>query len=102
MKTAAVEIREMDRRRLENEFVIGGVGESMRDANQVGHECCMEQVEKVLEELSLKGEFAFGSFWGRRESEPLPAHAAHVARQEFDASVLEYHLIETLGSLSYS
>ncbi|CAH9124189.1 unnamed protein product [Cuscuta epithymum] len=26
--------------------------------------CCMDEVERVLEEFSLKGEFAFGSFWG--------------------------------------
>ncbi|KAF3431699.1 hypothetical protein FNV43_RR26431 [Rhamnella rubrinervis] len=94
----AVEIREMDPRRLKNEFVNGIVGESMT----VGHDSCeyfMKQVEVVLEDLSSRGEFAFGSFWGRRESEPFPAH---VAEQEFDASILEYHLIEMLGSLSYS
>ncbi|GMI99966.1 hypothetical protein HRI_003665900 [Hibiscus trionum] len=31
--------------------------------------CCMQEVEKVLEELSRKGEFAFGSFWGRTSHE---------------------------------
>ena len=30
---------------------------------------CMEEVEKVLEQLSMKGEFAFGSFWGRNSLE---------------------------------
>lgn len=25
---------------------------------------CMDEVERVLEEFSQKGEFAFGSFWG--------------------------------------
>ncbi|EOY02198.1 hypothetical protein QUC31_013388 [Theobroma cacao] len=30
-----------------------------------GFRCCIEEAEKVLEELSEKGEFAFGSFWGR-------------------------------------
>ncbi|RVW45421.1 uncharacterized protein LOC104879359 [Vitis vinifera] len=25
--------------------------------------CCMEEVERVLEEYSQRGEFAFGSFW---------------------------------------
>ncbi|MCD7470576.1 hypothetical protein HAX54_010545 [Datura stramonium] len=30
---------------------------------------CMEEVEKVLEEFSQKGEFAFGSFWGVDEDE---------------------------------
>ncbi|RAL37536.1 hypothetical protein DM860_000230 [Cuscuta australis] len=27
--------------------------------------CCMDEVERVLDELSQNGEFAFGSFWGR-------------------------------------
>ncbi|KAK8478053.1 hypothetical protein V6N11_074066 [Hibiscus sabdariffa] len=36
------------------------------DADQFGFGyCCLQEVEKVLEELSRKGEFAFGSFWGR-------------------------------------
>jgi NAD-dependent dihydropyrimidine dehydrogenase PreA subunit len=33
------------------------------------HNCgyCMFEVEKVMEELCEKGEFGFGSFWGRKE-----------------------------------
>ncbi|GAB2297095.1 hypothetical protein Dimus_031194 [Dionaea muscipula] len=27
--------------------------------------CCIDEVEKVMEELVLRGEFAFGSFWRR-------------------------------------
>ncbi|RZB60375.1 hypothetical protein D0Y65_043239 [Glycine soja] len=32
------------------------------------HNCggCMDEVEKVMEEFYQKGEFAFGSFWGRK------------------------------------
>lgn len=29
-----------------------------------GRRHCMEEVEQVMQELVLKGEFAFGSFWG--------------------------------------
>ncbi|CAH9119614.1 unnamed protein product [Cuscuta europaea] len=36
--------------------------------------CCMDEVERVLEEFSLKGEFAFGSFWGG-ESVIFTCHA---------------------------
>ncbi|XP_052186087.1 uncharacterized protein LOC127797322 [Diospyros lotus] len=44
--------------------------------------CCMEEVEKVLEELSQKGRFAFGSFWCGEELESSPQ------------SAINYHLIE--------
>ena len=27
---------------------------------------CMQEVEKVMEEISQRGEFAFGTFWGRK------------------------------------
>lgn len=92
---------------LKNEFAVDFLGESMRrrrrrNLQEEGHSwgCCMEEVEKVLEELSLKGEFAFGSFWGREESRlifptPLDEH-------QFDYdSFVHCHLIEMLaGSLS--
>lgn len=72
------EVKESMDHRLKNEIVIGvNVGESMRNVQLQppgrGCGCCMEEVEKVLEELSSKGEFGFGSFWGRRESDLLPA-----------------------------
>lgn len=36
----------------------------VRDACR-GYGRCMEEVEKVMEELFREGEFAFGSFWGK-------------------------------------
>ncbi|CAL5396494.1 unnamed protein product [Camellia sinensis] len=62
-----------------------------------GYECCMEEVEKVLEELSQKGEFAFGSFWGRDESGSLPRTSV-VAKQDFNRhNVVQCHLIEMVN-----
>ncbi|KAJ6768578.1 F24J5.7 [Salix koriyanagi] len=49
-------------------------------------ESCIEEVEEVLEEFSQKGEFAFGSFWGRVGSGATPPTCI-VAVQEFDLSL---------------
>ncbi|KAL8139531.1 hypothetical protein V2J09_005552 [Rumex salicifolius] len=38
------------------------------DESSFSEEICMEEVDRVLEELSSMGEFAFGSFWGRCNS----------------------------------
>ncbi|XP_058737269.1 uncharacterized protein LOC131609566 [Vicia villosa] len=48
------------------------------------HNCggCMVEVEKVMEELCEKGEFGFGSFWGRKE----PWGAARVVNDQIDVS----------------
>lgn len=59
------------------------------------HHGCMEEVEKVLEELSQKGEFAFGSFWGRKGS-------GSFSSCEFDDINVEYQIIEMIGSFSYT
>lgn len=66
-----------------------------------GHGCgnCMEEVEWVLEELSQKGEFAFGSFWGREGSS---SSAISVTKQEFDSSVAQFELVEIVGPSKYS
>ena len=53
----------------------------------------MEEVEKVLEELSHKGEFAFGSFWGGDELGSLPTSI--VAKQGLD-----YHFVEMVSSVT--
>ncbi|KAK9277635.1 hypothetical protein L1049_007181 [Liquidambar formosana] len=92
-------------RRFKDEF-LGIHGGSVRfkvdgsPINMEGHGCgkCMEEAEKVLEELCQQGEFAFGSFWGREESESFQTY---VAKQEFESNVVEYHLIEMIDSFSY-
>ena len=63
-----------------------------------GHDCesCIEEVEEVLEGFSQKGEFAFGSFWGRVGSGTSPA--CIVAVQEFDLSFAQFEVVETIST----
>lgn len=61
------------------------------------HDCrslVLMEVEKVLEDLSQNGEFAFGSFWGREESSSL---SPDIAEQEFD-NIVHCQLIEIINS----
>lgn len=39
-----------------------------------GFDRCMEEIEEVLEELSTKGEFGFGSFW-RGDADGVEVHS---------------------------
>ncbi|XP_009356509.1 uncharacterized protein LOC103947329 [Pyrus x bretschneideri] len=76
------------------------VGESMRSSMEAGggHSCrrCMEEVEEVLQEFSQRGEFGFGSFWGRGELGCSPSH--HSPNHDpFDTSFVQYHLIEMVA-----
>lgn len=50
----------------------------------------MNEVESVLEELSSRGEFAFGSFWGVAEAQSCP--------EEIDYDSIGFHLMELFGS----
>lgn len=63
-----------------------------------GFRYCMEEVENVLGELSEKGEFAFGSFWGRNGSDTETA-ATHSANFCYESNVLQYHLIEMVSHI---
>ncbi|RXH70085.1 hypothetical protein DVH24_007341 [Malus domestica] len=60
-----------------------------------GHSCrrCMEE---VLQELSQRGEFAFGSFWRRGKLGRSPTQNSSICDQ-FDTSFLQYHLIEMVA-----
>lgn len=58
--------------------------------------CCMVEVEKVMEELCEKGEFGFGSFWGRKR----PWGVTKVVNDHNDASFVRYQIIDLVGSLS--
>ncbi|KAJ6318213.1 hypothetical protein OIU76_013701 [Salix suchowensis] len=60
-------------------------------------ESCIEEVEEVLEEFSQKGEFAFGSFWGRVGSGATPPTCI-VAVQEFDLRFAQFELVETIST----
>ncbi|XP_059446825.1 uncharacterized protein LOC132178401 [Corylus avellana] len=78
-------------------FFVGSLGIQVERLGMDGghHHGCMEEVEKVLEELSQKGEFAFGSFWGRKGSGSFTSC-------EFDDINVEYQIIEMIGSFSYT
>ncbi|KAF8399259.1 hypothetical protein HHK36_015124 [Tetracentron sinense] len=56
-----------------------------------GYECPIEEIEKVLGELSQQGGFAFGSYWGREESGSFPKK--DIVKQELDYSFVHYHFI---------
>ncbi|KAK3020780.1 hypothetical protein RJ639_045852 [Escallonia herrerae] len=94
-------IIQSDARRVVNEgirshrgsFRIQLDGSSVNECD--GFACCMEEAEKVLEELSEKGEFQFGSFWGGEDSESCPTYQA---KNETDQEVVEFQFI---GSFSY-
>ncbi|XP_020229996.1 uncharacterized protein LOC109810834 [Cajanus cajan] len=62
-----------------------------------GHSC-MDEVEKVMEEFYEKGEFAFGSFWGRKGPWGVPTNVDHYDHVNF----VQYQIIDLVGSsLSY-
>lgn len=88
-----------------NEFV-GIVGESLRiQASDGSGGCCMKEVEEVMEELSRKGEFAFGSFWCNNEDQECDEifPTCHVPKhEEFGDGFVSYHLINMVGSISCS
>ncbi|KAF8042033.1 hypothetical protein BT93_A0588 [Corymbia citriodora subsp. variegata] len=75
-----------------------GVGEDgfFLDVSERGGPC-MEEVEKVLEEMSQKGVFGFGSFWGGESGGSFSGCVCD--HQGFDSSVLQFHLIEIVGSV---
>ncbi|XP_024018322.1 uncharacterized protein LOC21409214 [Morus notabilis] len=64
--------------------------------------CCMKEVEKVMEELSQKGEFSFGSFWCKEEESAEIFPASCVQKHESDDGFVRYQLIKMVGSISCS
>ncbi|KAF5745316.1 hypothetical protein HS088_TW07G00900 [Tripterygium wilfordii] len=77
-------------------------GGSMRiQADEIGSHCCgccIEEVERVLYELSQKGEFSFGSFWGREGSGSCSSSNV-VSTKQFDISSAQFELVEIVSSL---
>ncbi|XP_021718256.1 uncharacterized protein LOC110685993 [Chenopodium quinoa] len=68
---------------------------------------CNEEVDKVLGELALKGEFGFGSFWGRnseiqtRKNNCYCKCSRSLTKEEeldFGSHVVKFHLIEVIES----
>ncbi|XP_019177024.1 PREDICTED: uncharacterized protein LOC109172301 [Ipomoea nil] len=62
--------------------------------------CCMDEVERVLEEFSQKGEFAFGSFWGGDVSKRVFSYC-QPKQEVVDYDCFHHHLIETFGSFNF-
>ncbi|XP_031273630.1 uncharacterized protein LOC116132095 [Pistacia vera] len=88
--------------RYEDEFLqCHGGSELTIQVESSGLRCCLEEVEKVLEEFSEKGEFAFGSFWGREKSS---SSSTNLAQQEFEISnrFVQFEFVEIAASLSCS
>ncbi|KAM6548220.1 hypothetical protein CsatB_019896 [Cannabis sativa] len=99
-------------RKYKNNEVVGIIGESIKiqtiDHHQsmlsfegiYNNHCwgCMNEVEKVMEELSNKGEFGFGSFWCKEEESDELIFPTCLEKKEF----VNYHLIEMVGSLNCS
>lgn len=68
---------------------------------------CTEEVEKVLGELSLKGEFGFGSFWGRDSDIQTRKCYCKCSRSltredqlDFGSHVVKFHFIEVVAPFS--
>ncbi|XP_010528030.1 PREDICTED: uncharacterized protein LOC104805235 [Tarenaya hassleriana] len=59
---------------------------------------CMEEVEQVLEEFSERGEFLFGSFWGRERVE-----GSSSCVNKIDVRFVKHEMIEQVfNSFDYS
>ncbi|XP_050372652.1 uncharacterized protein LOC126790457 [Argentina anserina] len=84
--------------------IVSILGESMRSTEEIHScSCCIEEVDKVLEEMYQRGEFGFGSFWGGGELGFSPTHRLGKDDQ-FNPSFVRYHLIEMnqrFDSVSY-
>ncbi|XP_019425784.1 PREDICTED: uncharacterized protein LOC109334449 [Lupinus angustifolius] len=63
-----------------------------------GHSCgcCLDEVEKVMEEFYEKGEFGFGSFWGRKNVPKVLTNNTH------DDSFVKYQIVDLVGTLSFA
>ncbi|KAI4314001.1 hypothetical protein L6164_026944 [Bauhinia variegata] len=59
--------------------------------------CCLDEVEKVMEEFSRRGNFGFGSFWGKEEPWGVPKI---VTKHQSDDDGFVRYLSEMVGSLS--
>ncbi|KAM7276856.1 hypothetical protein ACFE04_018722 [Oxalis oulophora] len=73
-------------------YGVGCVSVEMEECFTERSGLCMHEVEEVLEELSRKGEFVFGSFWGRERS--MIGSSCSSSTYEVDFSVVEWEIIE--------
>ncbi|KAL0396852.1 UNVERIFIED_CONTAM: hypothetical protein Scaly_0133600 [Sesamum calycinum] len=62
--------------------------------------CCMNEIESVLEDVSSRGEFAFGSFWGGEVS-PERSFCSCLKEEELDYGNVPYPLMELFGDANF-
>ena len=62
------------------------------EGDGLGLSCCMEEIEKVMEDLQEKGEFGFGSFWGKGNS----ISGSCRAEQQFYPTTVHYQSIQVI------
>ncbi|KAI3991786.1 hypothetical protein MKX01_038184 [Papaver californicum] len=87
---------------IENDQFSGEKNSIPRISSKNYNDCgwVMQEVEKVLTGFSQQGEFAFGSFWGRRE-DSTRLHP-HLDKMEFAEVVQYYNLVEMIKSIEYT
>lgn len=71
---------------------------ALRDGEGLSCGGCMDEVEKMMEEFYQKGEFGFGSFWGREET--CRCGVPTIVNHHNDANFARYQIIDLVGSLS--
>ncbi|GER43836.1 hypothetical protein STAS_20703 [Striga asiatica] len=59
----------------------------------------MEEIERELEEFSSRGEFAFGSFWGRGVCKSRKSFGSCFKEEEVDYDDVGYRLMELFGDV---
>ncbi|XP_022928895.1 uncharacterized protein LOC111435666 [Cucurbita moschata] len=71
-------------------------GSCMRsEEDGLGLSCCMEEIERVMQDLHEKGEFGFGSFWGRKGNS---VSGSCRDEEPFDPTDVQYQLIQVIPS----
>lgn len=73
-------------------------GERERGFVEEAGDSCVEEVERVMMKFYQKGEFAFGSFWGRGGEAIV--HTKDQTHTDDDFG--RYQIIDMLGSFSYT
>ncbi|KAL1551208.1 hypothetical protein AAHA92_19078 [Salvia divinorum] len=63
--------------------------------------CCMAEIEHVLDDLSSRGEFAFGSFWGGEVASDT-SFPSCFNNDQIDYEVVGCRLMELFGTANFS
>ncbi|KAG7031430.1 hypothetical protein SDJN02_05470, partial [Cucurbita argyrosperma subsp. argyrosperma] len=101
-KTREFAKRRLRQRQKEEKMVMSGYKDELRglsnercmrnEGDGLGLSCCMEEIEKVMEDLQEKGEFGFGSFWGKGNS----ISGSCRAEQQFYPTTVRYQSIQVI------